>query len=218
MTNTERSKPRIMFVGKMRSGKTSAASHIEYTYGFQRLSFGTALKRTAEELFEGSDVYPFEPITEECPFSEGGIRTKGYRKPRRLYQDVGQALRTLDEDVWIRQLEKAMDACENMRNVSGIVIDDARQPNEIVWAKANGFTVIRINADEDVRLRRADALGDNYDEESMAHETERHIDSYIVDYDVDNDGDRLEFLARIDAIVSEIMAEGSDGDLVTRAT
>lgn len=217
MANVERSTPRIMFVGKIRSGKTSAASHIEYSYGFQRLSFGTALKRTAEELFEGSVVYPFETITEECPFSEGGIRTKGHRKPRRLYQDVGQALRALDEDVWIRQLEKAMDACENMRNVSGIVIDDARQPNEIGWAKANGFTVIRINADEGVRLRRADAMGDNYDEESMAHESERHVDSYIVDYDVDNGGDRLEFIAKIDAIMCEIMAQGADGDLFDKS-
>lgn len=202
--------PRIALTGKLRSGKSHIASYISARYGFIELSFGDALKRVANELFEGSDVYKFEPITRECPFSEDGYETIGYHKPRKLYQDVGQSLRALDEDVWIRQLEKSMYIWEDMRSTKGIIIDDLRQPNEYEWARRNGFVIIRVNANEDTRLERARAAGDDFSLEDLRHDTEMHVDDYEVDYEIWNDdGVSLTELERnIDVIMSDIKATG----------
>jgi|SRR5690554_1221291 len=195
---------RIAFTGKLRSGKSAIARLLEVKYGFHTISFGDALKRVADELFEGSSVYQAEPIEVDCPFSEGGKSTRGYRKPRKLYQDVGSALRALDPDVWIRQLAKSMRVWENMRDINGIVIDDLRQPNEYEWARANGFVIIRVNANEDTRLARAQSEGDAFSIEDLRHETEQYVDGFVVDYDIWNDGDDIGELERK---VDEIMAE-----------
>src|SRR5690625_2745172 len=200
---------RIAITGKLRSGKTAIARLLEVKYGFHTISFGDALKRVADELFEGSSVYQAEPIEVDCPFSEGGKTTAGYRKPRKLYQDVGSALRALDPDVWIRQAERTMRVWEGYRDTRGIVIDDLRQPNEYEWARANGFVIIRVNANEDTRLARAQAAGDAFSIEDLRHETEQYVDDFAVDYDVWNDGDDIDELERK---VDEIMAKITEGE------
>lgn len=201
--------PRIMLVGKLRTGKTTVANYIASTYGFKRLAFGDALKQTANELFEGSSVYPTEytesPAGEDEPFG-WDIATK--RKPRRLYQDVGQALRALDDNVWIRQVERSMAVFEDMRSTHGIVIEDGRQANEVAWAKDNGFTVIRVNANEDTRLERARKAGDLFSTDDLRHETEMYVDDVVADYDVWNDGEDIAELGRkIDEIMAEITSD-----------
>src|SRR5690625_832560 len=199
---------RIAITGKLRSGKSAIARALEYHYGFHILSFGDALKRVADKLFEGSPHYQFEPIEINCPFSEGGKTTAGYCKPRKLYQDVGSALRALDENVWVRQVEKSMRVWENMKDVKGIVIDDLRQPNEYEWAKANGFIIIRVNASDEVRLARARKAGDVFSEEDLRHETESHVDKFVVDYEIQNDIDnKAELNRKVDEIMGEILKE-----------
>ena|SRR5690625_727416 len=192
--------PRIILTGKLRSGKSTVSTYLANEYGFHVMAFGDVLKRTADELFVGSDVYKFERIgTDEF--------TPICRKPRRLYQDYGTALRALDPNVWIRQVERSLPVWENMRSVNGIVVDDLRQLNEEKWAKANGFTVIRINADEDTRLRRATEAGDTFSADDLRHATEHHVDNVEADYDVWNDGEGTDGLERkIDEIMAEILS------------
>src|SRR5699024_9811199 len=134
----------------------------------------------------------------------------GYRKPRRRYQIFGQLLRQIDPDVWIRQVEQSMHVWENMRYVKGIEVSDARQPNEIEWARNNGFTIIRVTADDQTRLQRAQEADHHYTMKDLGHETEKHIDSFSVDYDVINDGTVDELRRKIDAIVSELLYDGKD--------
>ena len=202
---------RIAFVGRMRSGKSSAASHLETAHGFRTVSFGTALRRVAYELFDGTTVeaYRTEYTYDTCPFTGGQI-VIGKRKPRRLLQDVGQALRELDEDVWVRQLAVTVGVYESLYVTNGIVIDDLRQPNEYEWAKDNGFTIIRVNANEDTRLARARAAGDDFTTDDLRHETELHVDDFEADYDIWNDDDvgRDELERKIDEIVDEIKTKG----------
>ena len=205
---------RIVLTGKLRSGKSEAANQLWYKHGFKELAFGDQLKRVADELFDGTEVeeYASELIYRgdtDIPFlSDDDI--VGYRKPRRRYQDFGQAMRQLDPNVWIRQVERSMSVWENMRYVKGIVVSDARQPNEIEWARNNVFTIIRVTADDETRLQRAQEAGDNFTMEDLGHETEQHIDSFSVDYDVINDGTVDELRRKIDAIVSELLYDGKD--------
>lgn len=199
--------PRIALTGKMRSGKTSAADFLFMNYGFRQVSFGDALKRVANDLFEDSPLYVSEDITESCPFSDSGARVIGSKKPRKLYQDVGTVLRQLDPDVWIRQVATTIEVYEDSRSTNGIVIDDLRQPNEYEWARDNGFTIIRITSDEDARIDRIKARGDDYVASALSHETETHSDGFDVDYEICNNGTYDEFVAELDRVTRQIVSE-----------
>ena len=196
---------KIALTGKMRSGKSSVAEILWLNYDLTLRSFGGALKYYADKMFEGSEAYPIEveEYGEPCPFD--GKRDTRIKKPRKLYQDFGQAMRQLDEDIWIRHVEQAIKADKLFPYYKGVVIDDLRQPNEYEWAKSNGFTIIRVNADEDLRLERAKQEGDSFSEEDLAHDTEQHSDKFDVDYMIVNDGS-LNDLRRQ---VAEIMYENN---------
>lgn len=191
---------RIAITGMMRSGKSEIASILTSEYGFEKVSFADPLKRLADDLFK----YLYEPIYAPCPFSDDGKRIVDYRKPRKLLQELGQSMRAIDEDIWIKKAEATVEALENYRTTQGIVIDDLRQKNEYEWAKANGFTIIRVNAREELRADRANALGDDYSEEDMRHDTEQHVDSFAVDYEINNNGDKETLRHKVDEIMSEI--------------
>src|SRR5690606_21445144 len=190
---------RIAITGKMRSGKTTAAKHLWTNYDFKILSFGEPLKRIADEDFK----HLYEPIYENCPFSEKGKSIAGDKKPRELLQQIGQLFRQIDEDVWIKRAEQTMKYYEQYRDTRGIVIDDMRQPNEYEWARANGFVIIRINAPDELRIERAKAAGDDFDEADLTHETERYIDGFAVDYEIDNTYNLEELERQIDEIIAK---------------
>src|SRR5699024_5322282 len=116
----------------------------------------------------------------------------------------------LDEDIWIRHVEQAIESDKLFPDYKGVVIDDLRQPNEYEWSRDNGFTIIRVNADEGDRLDRASKLGDKFSSEDLRHETERHVDDFEADYDIWNgNGVSLHELRRkVDDIMAEIKAEG----------
>lgn len=199
---------KIAITGKMRSGKSELAKHLERKHGFERVSFGSALKYYADILFADSEAFPieYEEFGEPCPFD--GERPKRAKKPRRLYQMFGQKMRELDADIWIRHAEKSAQAWAELRSTSGIVIDDLRQPNEYEWAKDNGYTIVRVNANEGDRIQRAERAGDEFDLESLEHETETHADSFEVDYEINNDSDKEALRRKVGEILSEIKAKG----------
>lgn len=194
---------RIAITGKMRSGKTTAADYLWMKYDFKILSFGEPIKRIADEYFK----HLYEPIYENCPFSENGKSIAGYKKPRKLLQQIGQLFRQIDEDVWIKRAEQTMKYYEQYRDTRGIVIDDLRQPNEYEWARANGFVIIRINAPDELRIERAKAAGDDFDINDLTHETEKHVDTFAVDYEVSNSGDIRDLERQIDEIMTKLLSD-----------
>src|SRR5699024_3786567 len=194
---------RIALTGRMRSGKSAAAAYMTVKHGFKSISFAGALRRVADDLFE----HLYEPIYEDCPFSEDGKHRISWRKPRALLQTLGQKLREIDEDVWIKQAEQSMRVYEGMRSTAGIVIDDLRQPNEYDWARANGFIIIRVEASDDLRLERAKHAGDSFSAKDLAHDTEQHVDKFDVDYTIVNDGDMIDLKRQVDEIMGEIKAK-----------
>lgn len=196
---------RIALTGKMRSGKSTVAGMLrESNRGFYRISFGTAVKKYAEELFFDSPVYPIERFTRPCPFG-GDDQILREVKPRRLFQDVGQALRALDPDIWIRHLELDMILLEGSRGVNGIIIEDLRQPNEYEWCRDKGFVIVKVVASDGEREARAIRAGDDFEPEDMTHETETHVDGFVVDYTIMNDGDMGELRRQVNELMREII-------------
>lgn len=187
--------PDVAITGKFRSGKNAVADYLTEKYGYTQFAFGDELKRYAHELFN----------------------VDASAKPRDLYQWFGQTMRSRDPDIWVR---KCFDYIEHRRGVMGAyfdapwnahartqfraVITDLRQPNEYERCLAEGFVIIRVSAPDEIRLARARAAGDNFDESTLNHETERHVDLFYVDYEIDNSGTIAELHAQIDAIMAKI--------------
>src|SRR5690625_2819742 len=199
---------KIASCGQIRAGKSTASEHLVHNPGFQPVSFGAELKSHADKLFAFSDVYKSEPIVVDDE-QFGGTRTIGKRKPRRLYQDFGEKLRELDPDIWIGHAAERERLIELIAAANGeqarIVIDDLRQPNEYEWARANGFTIVRINANEYTRIARAKEAGDDFSEEDLTHPTELYVDDFEADFDIWNDGVEQ---ARSEEHTSELQSRG----------
>lgn len=179
---------KIALCGRLRSGKDTVGNHLYIKYGFSTVAFGDALKKNAHATF---------PWVGE------------FSKPRALYQQFGQLMRQIDPDVWIKHAERAVNGAIDFRvntgaDQVGVVITDLRQPNEYEWAKANGFSIIRVTAQDEDRILRANVAGDSFTEADLEHETESHIDGFTVDYEIVNDGSVDDLKRKIDEIMEAI--------------
>jgi dephospho-CoA kinase len=187
--NRQVSVTKIALTGAMRSGKDTVADILREHYDFDRFAFGDALKRTAHEVFPWIDRES---------------------KPRALYQAYGQLMREIDADVWIKHVKRNVEAFIDLKagvlgdTEIGIVLSDLRQPNEFSWAKANGFTIIRIKAQSALRIARAHQAGDDFSLEDLTHDTESYVDNFEVDCEVYNDGSFEDLKAQIDSIMEAI--------------
>jgi hypothetical protein len=182
---------KLALVGKLRAGKDTAAQYLTLFYDFHPFAFADPLKRYLHEIFPH---VPREP------------------KPRRLLQLFGQKMREIDPDVWINLTMRQIDdylrlhpcECGGSALKPRVVVTDCRQQNEYDRLRAEGFVFVRINADDELRIRRALEAGDKFTAEDLAHETELLADQFEVDYEVNNNGTTSELYEQIDAIMNEL--------------
>lgn len=188
---------KIALTGKMRSGKDTVYGILRDEFEAPSLgkaqvdqyTFGGRLKHFAHELF------PDE-------LSKG--------KPRKLYQEFGQLMRQIDPNVWINQVHKEISQAEVVDEHDSIVVSiitDLRQPNEYKYCRDNGFHIIRIKASDETRMARMKADGDNVSLGDLKHETETYVDSYDVDYEIDNDSLSSSSIYNIELQVEKIVAD-----------
>lgn len=185
----------IAITGKLRSGKNAVADYLTEKYGYTQFAFGDELKRHAHELFE--------------------VDTSA--KPRELYQNFGQWCRSRDPDIWVRkcfakirerQVDIGMQRADVYEKRKPIpfraVITDLRQPNEFDRCRSEGYVIIRVTAPDSIRLERARRAGDNFDESTLNHETESHVDGFSVDYEIVNDRSLAVLYTQIDEIMTSL--------------
>lgn len=180
---------KIALTGKARAGKDEVARYLREKYGYTTFAFGDELKRYAHELFGTSEA-----------------------KPRELYQWFGQTMRERDPDIWVRKCFENIkrysvevdEICSGLEVSDRVIITDLRQPNEYEACRSEGYTIIRVNADDETRLARMRTTGDSFNEADLSHETESHIGGFAVDYEIYNGwGTTLGGLhAQIDAIMA----------------
>lgn len=162
---------KVALFGKMRSGKDTVGKLLIERYDFKKYAFGDGIAEIIIKYFPDA-------------FRNG--------KPRHHYQFIGQKLRELDPDVWINYLLKNVDADEVKRKVNeipyNVVVTDARQFNEGEALRKDGYIIVKVETDEDIRLERIKASGDNFTKEQLYHETELQVDLIKPDVIIKNNG------------------------------
>lgn len=164
---------KIGLIGKLRSGKDTVATILKNDYGFHSYAFGDGVKAV------------YHTLVLDAPRSP---------KPRAGYQRVGEGMKGIFGDyVWV---ERVLGEIERDGRMSDdIVITDVRLPLEADRLKELGFILVRVNCPDEIRLNRANQLGDIFTEKELAHSTETLVDTLEVDYEIHNSG-TLEELER----------------------
>lgn len=172
---------RVALVGNMRSGKNTFGDILVKEYGYTEISFADELKRICKELFPEQ-------------FKNGN-------KPREILQNVGQCMRSIDYDVWVKALDRKIKHYDG----KNLVITDVRYPNEVDYLRNNGFIIVQIIVYRSIIVGRCKATDPNFNPAQLDHESESMASSYIVgDILVYNNNSLEEYLAKVHQVISEI--------------
>lgn len=184
---------KIALTGKVRSGKDTIAEYAKEKYGMVIFSFGYDLKEEFHKKF---------PHIKRDP------------KPVRGYQLFGQLMREVKgEDVWVDKCFERIRGLEEIAknyNTTGEnipfmpIIKDLRQPNELERCREEGFYIVRVNCPDHIRMERMKKKGDNASKEDLNFETEKYLDNFYVDYEVDNVGSLEELYHKFDVVMKDI--------------
>lgn len=135
--------------GKFCSGKDLVADYLVKRWSFRKVGFATKLKSVCADLF-------------------GMVG-----KDRSLLQQVGAAMRGIDDLVWVHYALKQNCADER------IVVSDVRYRNEAEYIQSIGGKLIRLECSEDERVRRYEELyGYPPSREEIEHISETDLDSF----------------------------------------
>lgn len=183
--------PNIALVAPMRAGKDEFFLVLE-ELGFpvKRIAFGDAMKG----MFR--NTYPWIP-TEP--------------KPIELLQKFGQSLRSIDEDVFVKPTMSKLwfdqQLCKGQAlELPTYVFTDVRQPNEFQAVRDAGFVTVRLEASEEVRIKRMLAQGEKVSKEILNAPTEQFLKSFNCDYTISNNGTREEFKKNIIELIYKIQS------------
>lgn len=160
---------KIIINGRACAGKDTIADYLVKSYGFTKVSFASGIYFIAYEYF--------------------GMTTKD----RSLLQTIGESMRNIDADVWVKRtfkIAKKIDKC---------VISDLRKENEYYYAIQNGFTPIRVHADLNIRIERSIKRDGVYpDLSTWENASETGADHLNYKYEIYNNGTFDELYSQID--------------------
>lgn len=165
---------KILINGRAGAGKDEVADYLVAEYGFKKLSFASKIYDIARDIF--------------------GMRDKD----RQLLQQIGQKLREIDPDVWVKHTFKEAAKYEK------VVISDCRQENEYKMGIKRGFYPVRVKADISTRKQRLiDRDGVNPRLELLENKCETGADQFKY-YEIDNNDDLKSLYSKIDKLIQEL--------------
>jgi dephospho-CoA kinase len=177
---------KIAVVGRIRSGKNTFADYITENYGHTQMAFSEGIKEVITRYFPEAIISG---------------------KPRKHYQLIGQSFRELNPDIWIETLDSKLDRLLSFNNHLPVIITDLRQANEYQYLKLQGFTVVKVQASEETRIKRIAEAGDVFSREQLNHSTELQAEACPYDYLVNNDGTLEELYEQAEFIINELLEE-----------
>jgi dephospho-CoA kinase len=186
----------IGIIGRARAGKDTAGKFFVDGHGYRRIGFADALKEAALRLDPVVGCFPDEDTRaavyvhlSEVVGTHGWEVAKETPEVRRILQELGSAMRAVDEEVWLRA------ALAKVRNANDqgvpVVITDVRYRNEAASLVRAGFHLLHINRPGVPQLD---------------HESERDLGPEDARYLVQNDGDLAHLGEQLELIWDEIFA------------
>ena len=189
--------PLVGMIGRKRAGTDTFAGVLTTEAAFSRVAFADPLRDVALELdpIVGRPSLPGELAPNrdvrlrEVIDALGWERAKDYVPEVRqtALQGLGQAIRTLDPDFWLRIALGRIEAAPG-----AVVVTDVRLPNEADAIVAQGGVLVRV-----VRPGQVD--------DGDTHTTETALDDYDVDYEVLNDGTLSDLEGRARAFLATFL-------------
>jgi dephospho-CoA kinase len=161
---------KIAFTSWAGAGKTKAAEYLRLYYDCELVSFADGIKFVDRYLF-GSG-----------------------KKSRSRLQATGQFFRQIDKNIWINRLLETISDSEQW------VCDDLRQLNEYHALVENGFYIIRVVSDEDIRIKRLIERDGSCDTSLLYNESESGCANLALP-EIENNGTLDEFYEKIDTIM-----------------
>lgn len=176
---------KIAVSGKMAAGKTTLTNIIQQHHEMQQPHDD----RFFEDIFSYSTqlslATPVKEVAKEYFFMREN------HKDRPLLQKIGQQFRDIRPSVWIDLLiaeaeKKTEDFAQ--RGIAGcLVCDDVRFPNELDALREDGWFLIRLEVDDEIRKKR---IKDTYPHDYEVHWANRNeisetaLDNYDGNWDL----------------------------------
>lgn len=151
---------KIAITGKICSGKSTLANKLKNILKLEKYSFADNVKKYAKEIFEMK------------------------YKDRKLIQDFAEKMKEIDNNIWIKQLDK------EIKDKVHIVIDDLRFENEYNYLKKNNYYIIKLVIDKNQQIKRIEDLyKDKAPEhlERLEHISECNIDKLNADLTINTE-------------------------------
>ncbi len=138
---------RIAFYGPMAAGKSWCASELQW-HGYGTAHLASKLKTICYDLY--------------------GIQGKDNRS-RRILQEVSDDLKKWEPHLWVKYLLNSLKSHEKDK----IVVDDLRFVHEAKYFRENGFNLVLVTADNEVRAKRIADLYPDTDPSRHLHASEQ---------------------------------------------
>lgn len=176
----------VGIIGRARVGKDTAGKWLVDNRGYRRVALADPLKAAALELdpivVTDEDDYdtPGDHLSTVVGYWNWEFAKDNFPEVRRILQELGRAVRTLDPDFWLRLALKATQEA----NEAGVpvVITDVRYPNEAESLRRAGFHLVYV---------------DRPFVPHLDHESEGALTEDDADYVIHNDGDLDHFLQEV---------------------
>ena len=158
--------PMVSFFGPMGSGKTYSADTLFSRY--EKFSLAAPLKATAREYY--------------------GVTGKT-NDERKILQELADDLKKWDNDVFTKRLLwKVFEYLESGARKAGVV-DDMRFTHEARDLRKFGFTLVKVEVPDSVRMERIRRKYPDTDPARFEHSSETQWRDIIPDYTISGDGE-----------------------------
>lgn len=171
----------IAIVGRMYAGKTTLAEQLVKDHGYSRRAMAGPLKALSElaygEVIAKDKDYPTIDLWTGVEVNKSG---------REILQGVGQALKVVDRDIWL----KCFINDTTRANEEPYVVDDVRFAFEANYLRSQGWVIVKVDTPRETRIKRAEKLnGRRPTDKELNHESEAEVDSIRPDIVVPGDMD-----------------------------
>lgn len=184
----------IGLIGRAQAGKDSVASRLRQRYGYQRVAFADRVRTAAlttdpfVTAWHGASGYRQIRLSEIVRLHGWDEAKTAYPEVRRILQNIGQTVRDVDPDFWVRAAFPAVKAAQNLN--LPVVVTDVRYENEARGLLLSGFTLVRVTRP-----------GTGLTGDAGKHKSETELDDWATDLTIGNTGSLDDLNAIVDTLL-----------------